>query len=562
MKARNINTVTVYKNKMAAQTLLYNKQPTFTTINPGYGDGHDEKKKIKREVAYFDFQTQLIQKAELAKKLRMKVFRFLEADKCHSKGGIYDKLLIVVILVSLALGIGSTIPGYDNGWLFKVRLSVETLLLVIFLTEYLLRVWSSGAHGTYGAAGGWKKYIITPHMIIDLLVILSSLGLVISTSLNLDPEERRLLYLLQLLRILRIDRQRGAFGAFWRVFKKHRKELLTCWYMGFLMVTFVSFLVYSLEQKRTNDTYTLNNLFDGVYWGVISLTTIGYGDIKPETTSGKILICCFAVFGTCFLAMPAGIIGSGFALQVAEQQKEKHVNRRRRPAAVLIQSFWRKYAADNDFPATWIPHTTQHKDYESNLLRTPRKSINHQRSSKPDMFGVPFTPIIPSIHVTRNENGKGMSSPPSKSSHPVSPAEIPDDFNFPNGYLIPAKKLTTAEKIALRFIRFLKCISSMKKFRQARRPYDERDILDQFASAQIEMFAKLRDVKQRIESCQICSDSKAEKNLNYISKLNDKVGSLHSEISETKELLKILLVQQGIDINKALNNKQQHQDND
>ena len=87
------------------------------------------------------------------------------------------------------------------------------------------------------------------------------------------------------------------------------------------------------------------------------------------------------------------------------------------------QSFWRKYAADNDFPATWIPHTTQQKD-DSNLLRTPRKSVNHQRSSKPDMFGVPFTPIIPSIHVTRNENGKGMTSPPSKSSHPVSPGLI------------------------------------------------------------------------------------------------------------------------------------------
>ena len=92
MKARNINTVTVYKNRMAAQTLLYNKQPTFS-VTPGYGDAPEEKKKIKREVAYFDFQMQLIQKAEFAKKLRMKVFRFLEAHKCHSKSGIYDKLV-------------------------------------------------------------------------------------------------------------------------------------------------------------------------------------------------------------------------------------------------------------------------------------------------------------------------------------------------------------------------------------------------------------------------------------------------------------------------------------
>ena len=77
---------------MAAQTLLYNKQPPFS-VAPGYFDAPDEKKKIKREVAYFDFQMQLIQKAEFARKFRMKVFRFLEAHKCHSKSGIYDKLV-------------------------------------------------------------------------------------------------------------------------------------------------------------------------------------------------------------------------------------------------------------------------------------------------------------------------------------------------------------------------------------------------------------------------------------------------------------------------------------
>lgn len=77
-----------------------------------------------------------------------------------------------------------------------------------------------------------------------------------------------------------------------------------------------------------------------------------------------------------------------------------------------FKCFWRKFAADNDLPATWSPHT-QTKD---EVLRAPRKNTN-PKTGKSDMFGVPFTPILPSIHVTRNENGK--SSPPSKVVHNV-----------------------------------------------------------------------------------------------------------------------------------------------
>lgn len=72
-----------------AQTLLYKKQKTYP-VTPEY---MEEKKKIEREVAYFDFQRQIIPKSKYARKLRVKVFRFLEAHKCHSNSGFYDKLV-------------------------------------------------------------------------------------------------------------------------------------------------------------------------------------------------------------------------------------------------------------------------------------------------------------------------------------------------------------------------------------------------------------------------------------------------------------------------------------
>jgi len=470
----------------------------------------------------------------LCRRVQFNTFRFLETGKSRNSQ-YYQRLVVFMIISSLAFGIVSTIEGYKKGWIVPTRVVLETLLLAIFLGEYVLRLWSSGAHGTYGAIGGWKKYVITPHMVIDMLVILSSLGMIAATQLNLSPYQARLVYLLQLLRVLRIDRQRGAFRAFWKVFRKHRKELLTCWYMGFLMVTFVSFLVYALEPRPANKDPTLDNLFNGVYWGVISLTTIGYGDISPETTTGKMLICCFAVFGTCFLAMPAGIIGSGFALQVAEQQKEKHVNRRRRPAAVLIQSFWRKYAADRDLDATWKPHIQGREDKYNNM--------KFKKNSNNDLLGMSITPMIQNISKLNTSNANFLET-----------SELnPNGQSNSTALWFPRKTLTGAEKIALRFVRFLKCISSTKKFRQARRPYDERDILDQFASSQIEMFAKLRDVRTRIDTNCRCSDTKLKENQEQVEQMQDDIKQLEKEIKENNKLLRILIQNQNIQLDPVVN---------
>ncbi|KAG9330133.1 hypothetical protein JZ751_027216, partial [Albula glossodonta] len=87
----------------------------------------------------------------------------------------------------------------------------------------------------------------------------------------------------------------------------------------------------------------------------VTVTTIGYGDKVPQTWIGKTIASCFSVFAISFFALPAGILGSGFALKVQQKQRQKHFNRQIPAAASLIQTLWRCYAAEkpSGCPATW-----------------------------------------------------------------------------------------------------------------------------------------------------------------------------------------------------------------
>ncbi|KTF85422.1 hypothetical protein cypCar_00016191 [Cyprinus carpio] len=158
---------------------------------------------------------------------------------------------------------------------------------------------------------------------------------------------------LQILRMVRMDRRGGTWKLLGSVVYAHSKELITAWYIGFLILIFASFLVYLAEKE---DNQEFSTYADSLWWGTITLTTIGYGDKTPHTWQGRLLAACFALLGVSFFALPAGILGSGFALKVQEQHRQKHFEKRRTPAANLIQAAWRLYSTDAQhsyLTATW-----------------------------------------------------------------------------------------------------------------------------------------------------------------------------------------------------------------
>ncbi|KAI6241887.1 KCNQ potassium channel [Aphelenchoides fujianensis] len=180
----------------------------------------------------------------------------------------------------------------------------------------------------------------------------------------------------QILRMLRIDRRAGTWKLLGSVVWAHRQELLTTLYIGFLGLIFFSFLVYICE-KNFNENFT--SFADALYWGVITLTT----------WPGKVIGSCCSLMGISFFALPAGILGSGFALKVQQHQRQKHLIRRRVPAARFIQCLWRHCCAapESRSQATWkiylAPPTPifedhQHQHPQQSLYQRLRNSTRRR----------------------------------------------------------------------------------------------------------------------------------------------------------------------------------------
>ncbi|KAK7078003.1 Potassium voltage-gated channel subfamily KQT member 4 [Halocaridina rubra] len=110
----------------------------------------------------------------------------------------------------------------------------------------------------------------------------------------------------------------------------------------------------------------------------ITLCTVGYGDAVPKTWAGKMIASGCALLGISFFALPAGILGSGFALKVQQQQRQKHMIRRRQPAATLIQCLWRCYAADEHSlsVATWKIHQVPLPSPPSEVANSNNNQLN------------------------------------------------------------------------------------------------------------------------------------------------------------------------------------------
>ncbi|XP_069383124.1 potassium voltage-gated channel subfamily KQT member 1.1 isoform X7 [Paralichthys olivaceus] len=345
-----------------------------------------------------------------------RVYNFLERPsgwKCF----VYHFSVFLIVLACLILSVLSTIDQYQ-ALAHTTLFWVEIVLVVFFGVEYFVRLWSAGCRSKYVGIWGRLRFARKPISIIDLIVVVASVvvlsvgskGQVFATSAV------RGIRFLQILRMLHVDRQGGTWRLLGSVVFIHRQELITTLYIGFLSLIFSSYFVYLAEKDAVDSSGSVEfgNYADALWWGVVTVTTIGYGDKVPQTWIGKTIASCFSVFAISFFALPAGILGSGFALKVQQKQRQKHFNRQIPAAACLIQTSWRCFAVENFESATFKMFLRKRSNVPASSLSTPKskKSVKIRKKLKSaDKDNGLTSPTIPSITFDSVfDSGRELSS--------------------------------------------------------------------------------------------------------------------------------------------------------
>uniref|UniRef100_A0A8C1CN55 Potassium voltage-gated channel subfamily Q member 5 n=1 Tax=Cyprinus carpio carpio TaxID=630221 RepID=A0A8C1CN55_CYPCA len=354
------------------------------------------------------------------RKLQNYLYNVLERPRAWAF--VYHAFVFTLVFGCLVLSVFSTIPAHmdlSNHCL----LILEFVMIVVFGLEYIIRIWSAGCCCRYRGWQGRLRFARKPFCVIDIIVLIASVAVVSAGSQGniFATSALRSLRFLQILRMVRMDRRGGTWKLLGSVVYAHSKELVTAWYIGFLVLIFSSFLVYLVEKEFNKQFATYA---DALWWGTITLTTIGYGDKTPQTWTGRLLSAGFALLGISFFALPAGILGSGFALKVQEQHRQKHFEKRRNPAASLIQCVWRSYAADENSVsiATWKPH-------------------------------------LKALHTcspTKKDQGESIS-------------------------------------------RIMKFHVAKKKFKETLRPYDVKDVIEQYSAGHLDMLCRIKSLQTRVD---------------------------------------------------------------
>lgn len=251
--------------------------------------------------------------------LKRRIFDTLEIGKGFDKlSKRFDIFLMSLIVLNAAAVILETVPSIHRNY-HQVFVYFEYFSVFVFTTEYLGRVWTCTYMKKYRhPVLGRLRFMTSFLPLIDLLAILP---FYLPLFVSLDGRFLRMLRLFRLVRIFKMGRYSSAFNMIMRVVSKRREELLVILTIVFVLLILASSLMYYVEHEAQPEAF--RSIPDTMWWGVATLTTVGYGDVYPITPLGRLLAAFIAILGVGIFALPAGIIASGFDSEIKEKMREK-----------------------------------------------------------------------------------------------------------------------------------------------------------------------------------------------------------------------------------------------
>lgn len=234
-----------------------------------------------------------------------------------------NKLLIIVILAAVATAALSTEPSLPAEW-HALFVHFEMVFGVIFLVEYLARLYAAAEEP--GEGSPWAKrgrFIISPIGLIDLFVVVSTLLPLVTA----DAAMLRTVRLLRVFAVMKFGRFSKAIKEVWAAVCARGDDLIVTVAMAGMLLLFGATALYMTEGELQPDDF--GSIPRALWWSVITLTTVGYGDAAPITPLGKVFASIVALSGIALVAMPTGIIAAAFS-EAMQRRRDQRIEEMRR----------------------------------------------------------------------------------------------------------------------------------------------------------------------------------------------------------------------------------------
>lgn len=239
---------------------------------------------------------------------RKRIYEIIEKSEGHDiVSAIYDYAMILVIIASLVpLAFKTDTPAINV---------VDKVTVSIFILDYLLRWMTADYKFGDKSIKSFLLYPFSMMAIIDLVSILPSL-----TIINSGFKVLRVLRMIRAMRVLRVFkamRYSKSFEIIGNVLRSSKDSLIAVCALagGYILVS--ALIIFNVEPD------SFRNFFDAIYWATVSLTTVGYGDIYPVSTLGRVITMISSIFGIAIVALPAGIITAGYMTEIERLKEEK-----------------------------------------------------------------------------------------------------------------------------------------------------------------------------------------------------------------------------------------------
>jgi len=246
---------------------------------------------------------------------KKRVFEIIEkADDGDVPSTIFDIFIIILIVLNIIAVTAASFNSFANEHSVLLY-RFEVFSIVIFTIEYLLRVWTAN-YKYPNSKIPYLLFIISAGAVIDLAAILP---FYLPFVTGLDLRFLRVLRVLRMFRIFKLGRYSEAMAIIGKVLKKEKEKLITTIILTIIMIFIASTIMYYMENPAQPEVF--DNIIETTWWSIATFTTIWLGDVYPITVAGKICGGIISLLGIMLIALPSGIICSGFMDELTKEKK-------------------------------------------------------------------------------------------------------------------------------------------------------------------------------------------------------------------------------------------------